>query len=333
MPNISVFGGGSWGTTLAVLLANKGFPVRLWVYEKELARQIQTSRENKLYLPGVTIPGSAMVTDSLEEAVMTGTILLSVIPTQYVRSVFSSCKDLVKTGHVVVSCSKGIEKGTLLTPAGVLKDVFGEGVSYAVLSGPSFAAEVAKNQPTAVTLAAQDKDLAMRLQRLFNTNYFRVYTNYDIVGVELGGAVKNVIALASGITDGLGLGNNTRAALISRGLAEMVRLGATMGARAETFSGLSGLGDLILTCTGALSRNRSVGVKLGQGKLLKDIIAEMKGIAEGVESTMSVRDLAWRQMVEMPIVEQVYHVLYRNKSPKEAVNHLMTRAYKDEFER
>jgi glycerol-3-phosphate dehydrogenase (NAD(P)+) len=168
---------------------------------------------------------------------------------------------------------------------------------------------------------------------LFNTNYFRVYTNYDIVGVELGGAVKNVIALASGISDGLGLGNNTRAALISRGLAEIVRLGATMGARAETFSGLSGLGDLILTCTGALSRNRSVGVKLGQGKLLKDIIAEMKGIAEGVESTMSVRDLAWRQMVEMPIVEQVYHVLYRNKSPKEAVNHLMTRAYKDEFER
>lgn len=333
MPNISVVGGGSWGTTLAILLANKGFPVRLWVYEKEVARQIQTSKENKLYLPGITVPASVAVTISLEEAVKSAAILINVIPTQHIRSVFSKAKVMVRSGHVIVSCSKGIEKGTLLTPTGVLNSLFGESVSYAVLSGPSFAVEVVKNLPTALTLAAHDKDLALRLQRLFNTNYFRVYTSDDIIGVELGGAVKNVIALAAGIADGLGLGNNTRAALISRGLAEMVRLGKTMGAMAETFSGLSGLGDLILTCTGSLSRNRAVGIKLGQGKLLREIIAELKGIAEGVESTMSVRELAWRQMVEMPIVEQVYHVLSRGKSPKDAVHHLMTRAYKDEFER
>lgn len=307
--------------------------MRLWAYEKDVVRQIQTSKENKLYLPGITVPASVAVTTSLEEAIKSATIVVNVIPTQHIRSVFSTAKEMLRPSHVIVSCSKGIEKGTLLTPTGVLKSLFGDIVSYAVLSGPSFAVEVAKNLPTALTLATHDKDLAVRLQRLFNTNYFRVYTNYDIIGVELGGAVKNVIALASGIADGLELGNNTRAALISRGLAEMVRLGITMGAMAETFSGLSGLGDLILTCTGSLSRNRAVGIKLGQGKLLKEIIAELKGVAEGVESTMSVRELAWRQMIEMPIVEQVYHVLYRNKSPKDAVHHLMTRAYKYEFER
>lgn len=329
MSYIAVIGAGSWGTAMAAHLARKDYDVTIWAREPEVVEEINREGTNRQFLPDVILPESLRATNSLEEALWRARYVLCVVPSQFVRTVFSEVARYIDKEAVVVSLSKGIEKGTLMTVSQVLKELIDNPVG--VLSGPSFAKEVAKGLPTAVTLAVEDPSLGLLLQEVFNTASFRVYTHDDIIGVELGGALKNVIAIAAGIADGLGLGYNARAGLITRGLAEIVRLGVAMGADPRTFSGLSGIGDLVLTCTGPLSRNYTVGYKLGQGKKLREILSEMKEVAEGVETTQSARDLAARYSVEMPIVEEVYRVLYEERSPQEALQSLMSRALKEEF--
>ena len=329
MSYIAVIGAGSWGTTLACLLTEKGYDVSLWAYEKEIADEINGSRVNSIYLSDVILPVNLKATNNIGDAVKEARYVLNVVPTQFTRSIFKEAEKHISKDAVIISASKGIEQGTLLTVSAILKDITGRKI--AVLSGPSFAKEVLKKLPTAVTLAAENADFSLQLQEIFNTHYFRVYTHTDVLGVELGGALKNVIAIASGISDGLGLGHNARAALITRGLAEIIRLGERMGADKRTFSGLSGLGDLVLTCTGHLSRNYSVGVSLGKGMKLKDILSSTKSVAEGVATALSAFELSLKYGVEMPVVKQVYEVIYKDKNPAEAVTMLMNRALKAEF--
>ncbi|MDA8431949.1 MAG: NAD(P)-dependent glycerol-3-phosphate dehydrogenase [Nitrospiraceae bacterium] len=329
MSYISVIGAGSWGTTLAGLLAEKNYDVSLWSHEKEVAEEIQNSRTNSTYLPQAVLPACLKATHDLEESVKKARYVLNVVPTQFTRSVFSEAARFIHREAVIVSASKGIEHGTLLTVSSILAEITGRQI--AVLSGPSFAREVINRLPTAVTMATHNPETALLLQEIFNTGYFRVYTHTDMLGVELGGALKNVIAIASGICDGLGLGHNARAALITRGIAEMTRLGERMGADKRTFSGLSGIGDLVLTCTGPLSRNYSVGVNLGKGKKLQEILSATKSVAEGVATSLSAYELSSKFGVEMPIVEQVHEVIYREKDPAEAVYLLMNRALRPEF--
>ncbi|MBW1981067.1 MAG: NAD(P)-dependent glycerol-3-phosphate dehydrogenase [Deltaproteobacteria bacterium] len=331
---VGVVGAGSWGTALANLLASKKMPVYLWVYEKDLCRHMQEKRENSLYLPGVRLASLVMPESNLERVVLGRRFLLMVVPSHVYRRVASQMVDLIGESTVIVSATKGIENDTLKTMWGIWQEIIPAGLQwyYAVLSGPSFAREVVQSVPTAVTVASPDKEVALEVQRLFSTAYFRVYSSTDVTGVELGGALKNVIALAAGIVDGLGLGHNTRAALITRGLAEMSRLGTSMGAHPLTFLGLAGVGDLMLTCTGDLSRNRTVGYQLGQGKKLTDILAEMQMVAEGVKTTRSAYYLAKRQGVEMPICKQMYRILYEDLPPKAAISELMTRGLKHELE-
>lgn len=267
MNRIAVIGAGSWGTTLAVLLAGKKQAVSLWVYEQDLAEEIKRTRINTVYLPEAVIPENIIISHRIEDVLKEAKYILNVVPTQHTKSVFKNILPYISDDALIISASKGIEKGTLLTVSGILKELSGHEV--AVLSGPSFAKEVIKKLPTAVTLATDNSTDALLLQEIFNTDYFRVYTHDDVLGVELGGALKNVIAIASGISDALNLGFNARAALITRGLAEITRLGVAMGAKERTFMGLSGLGDLVLTCTGPLSRNYTVGFKLGRGISLK----------------------------------------------------------------
>lgn len=328
--NIAVVGAGSWGTTLAALLAWKGLDVTLWVRREELCRSIRDKRVNDDYLPGVRLPASLGVTTSLSEALEGADLVLSAVPSHGLRSVFEGAAGHIKGGTLVVSATKGIEQTTLLTPSGILSEVLGPECPLVVLSGPSFAKEVSRKLPTAVSAASDSPEAASTAQKVFSAPYFRVYTNRDRVGVELGGALKNVIAIASGISDGLGLGHNSRAALITRGLAEMSRLGKAMGADAITFMGLSGLGDLVLTCTGELSRNYTVGRKIGNGLGLEEVTGPMKMVAEGVKTSVAARELASRHRVEMPIVEAVYRVLHSGKTPLEAVSELMTRELKEE---
>jgi glycerol-3-phosphate dehydrogenase (NAD(P)+) len=328
MENISVIGSGSWGTTLANHLAEKGFHVTLWSYEKGLVDEIKRTGINSIYLPGIPLSRAIDVTDDLDAAVKEARYILSVVPAQFTRSVFSSATHYLPEDAMIVSASKGIEHGSLLTVSSILENLTGRKVS--VLSGPSFAEEVIKKLPTAVTIASPDNETAVLLQDLFTTEYFRVYTNTDVLGVELGGALKNVMAIASGISDGLGLGTSTRAALITRGLAEMTRLGVAMGASEKTFGGLSGIGDLVLTCTGTLSRNYTVGFRLGRGETLDNILSGMKMVAEGVATSESAFELAKKHSVEMPIVEQIYLVIKENKKPSDAVRELMTRSPKSE---
>ncbi len=328
MEKISVIGTGSWGTTLANLLAEKGFKVKLWSFEKDLVNDIKRTGINSIYLPGIPLSHNIDVTSDLDDAVKDAEYILSVVPTQFTRSVFSNAVTYLSDKSVIVSASKGIEHGSLLTVSSILENLTGKKVS--VLSGPSFAEEVIKKLPTAVTIASPDHDTAIQLQKLFNTEHFRIYTNTDVLGVELGGALKNVMAIASGISDGLGLGTSTRAALITRGLAEMTRLGVAMGAREKTFGGLSGIGDLVLTCTGTLSRNYTVGFRLGRGETLENILSGMKMVAEGVATSESAYELAKKHDVEMPIVEQIYMVIKENKKPYDAVEELMRRSPKSE---
>jgi glycerol-3-phosphate dehydrogenase (NAD(P)+) len=329
MSYISVIGAGSWGTTLACLLVEKGYDVLLWANEQEVADEINTGGTNSVYLPDVPLSEGLKATHNIAEAVEKARCVLNVVPTQFMRPVFKEAAAHLRRDAILITASKGIEQGTLLTGHAILSETVNRDI--AVLSGPSFAKEVIEKRPTAVTLATRNSDTGLLLQEIFNTNYFRVYTHGDIIGVELGGALKNVIAIASGICDGLGLGHNARAALITRGLAEMARLGAALGAEERTFSGLSGLGDLVLTCTGPLSRNYSVGVKLGQGMKLADILSSTRSVAEGVATSLSAFELSKRCAVEMPIVEQVYKVIHKDKNPADAVNMLMTRALKSEF--
>ncbi|GBE05530.1 MAG TPA: NAD(P)-dependent glycerol-3-phosphate dehydrogenase [Nitrospirae bacterium] len=329
MSYIAVIGGGSWGTTLAGLLADKEYDVSLWVYEQSVAEEIQRTRVNSTYLPEYVIPDSIKVSHKLEDVVKRTRYVLNVVPAQYTRAVFKDARPYIHKDAIIINASKGIERGTLLTVSAVLKELFD--CKVAALSGPSFASEVIKRLPTAVTIAAEDDDTCFLLQEIFNTDYFRVYTHTDITGVEIGGALKNVMAIASGISDGLGLGASARAALITRGLVEITRLGKAMGAHERTFMGLSGLGDLVLTCTGQLSRNHTVGVKLGQGLKLQDIVQSMKMVAEGVATSEAAYELSKKYNVEMPIVEQIYKTINEDKNPADAVKALMGRTLKSEF--
>lgn len=332
MDKIAVIGAGSWGTTLANLLAKKGHPVTLWAYEPEVASAIEEHRENPQFLPGIALDSRLRATSDLAEAVPGADVVVVVSPSQHVRRVMGEAARYVPDRALIVSASKGIETTTLKTMAEVLSETLPGGERRTCfLSGPSFALEVAQEQPTAVTVAAEDEAVARRAQELFQTDYFRVYTTDDVRGVELGGALKNVIALAAGMVVGLGFGHNTMAALITRGLAEITRLGIALGARPLTFAGLAGMGDLILTCTGALSRNRRVGMLLAEGRSLDEILAEMKMVAEGVATTRAAYALAAREGVEMPILAEVHAVLFEGRHPRDAVVNLMMREPKAEL--
>jgi glycerol-3-phosphate dehydrogenase (NAD(P)+) len=329
---VAVVGAGSWGTALANVLAKKGIETILWSYEREVAEAIEREHRNPRYLSEIALDPRLRATCELVAAVEGAEVVVSVSPSHVVRDVLGSAAPHLRGDTLVVSASKGIEVETLKPMDGVLADILPPALAHraAFLSGPSFALEVGQEYPTAVTMASRDEDAARTAQELFQTDYLRVYTNTDVTGVEIGGALKNVIAIASGVVDGLGFGHNTRAALITRGLAEMTRLGVALGADPLTFSGLAGMGDLILTCTGALSRNRAVGVDLGKGLSLEEILGGMTMVAEGVRTTRSARDLAHRTGVEMPIVEEVYALLYEGRPAREAVENLMLRAPKAE---
>jgi glycerol-3-phosphate dehydrogenase (NAD(P)+) len=330
---IGVIGAGSWGTTLANLLAKKGHPVRLWSFEEDVTAAIAGERENTVYLPGVALDDRLEPTSDIGEAVAGADVVVSVSPSQHVRAVMGAAAKALRDDALVVSASKGIETRSLETMAEVLEGVLPSSMHRRLcfLSGPSFATEVSLEHPTAVTLGCRDKQAALLGQKLFQTEYFRVYTTHDVVGVELGGALKNVMALAAGMAAGLGLGHNTRSALITRGLAEMSRLGVALGANPLTFAGLAGMGDLILTCTGDLSRNRTVGYQLGQGRSLSDVLGEMRMVAEGVETSRAAHALAEREGIEMPIVAEVHAVLFEGRSAEEAVRNLMLREPKPEL--
>lgn len=331
MTKFAVLGGGSWGTTLADMLSRKGLEVGLWVREKELAGEIADRGENTWYLPGVKLSPQLKVSASADLILEGSDYILVVIPCQFMRGVLESLKGFFPDHPVVVCASKGVELATLKPQSSVISEALaGKNPRYAVLSGPSFAGEVSRRLPTAVSLGCGDIDLGMELQDLISTDFFRVYANPDYRGVELGGALKNIMAVAAGISDGLEFGLDARAALITRGLVEMSRLGVALGGKEKTFTGLSGMGDLVLTCTGDLSRNRQVGLELGQGKTLAEILAERKTIAEGVKTTESVYKLSRQTGVEMPITEQVYLVLFENRDPRSAVEELMTRELKIE---
>lgn len=329
---IAVIGAGSWGTALASRLAANGHDTLLWAYEPELVHEINTSHTNTLYLPGLTLNPELVCIGNLQEAVADRSMILLVTPVQVMRTVLKQLAPLVPHDAIIASASKGIELETLLTVSQICSELLGDDVlsRYVVLSGPTFAREVTQELPSLIVAASCNEASAQRVQAVFSCQALRVYTNNDVVGVELGGAVKNVIAIAAGICDGLGFGHNARAALITRGLAEMNRLGQAMGAQPATFAGLAGMGDLVLTCTGDLSRNRTVGFKLGQGQRLTEILAEMRMVAEGVKSAESVYQLACRLGVEMPIVEKTYQILHDDKPPRQAVTELMARDLKAE---
>ena len=332
MTRVGVVGAGSWGTALASVLAKKGHEVHLWALESEVVDDIRRSQENKTYLPGSCLPANLQATGNLGEALAEAEFVISVAPSQFVGNVMADAAQYIREDALIVSASKGIEIATLRRMDEVMRSVFSpaqmEGLC--VLSGPSFAKEVADEMPTAVVVASASAASAVLVQDLFQTSYFRVYTGSDVVGVELAGALKNVIALAAGVVVGLGYGQNTLAALITRGVAEMRRLGVAMGAEASTFAGLAGMGDLVLTCTGSLSRNRSVGYRLGQGETLEAILGTMSAVAEGVKTVQAVHDLAERYGVEMPISEEVYGILVLGADPAQALQNLMERDPKPE---
>jgi len=331
---IGVVGAGSWGTALANLLALKGFKIDLWVFEREVKDQIESYRENKVFLPGVSLSDQIYPSNDFEAVVKEKDLVLLVVPSHVMRETASKIREYISKETIIVSASKGIENRTHLTMSGVLREIFHEisGDNFAVLSGPSFAGEVVRKVPTVIAVASKNQKAAAFIQHVFATPYFRVYTNNDMVGVELGGSVKNVIAIASGIIDGLGLGLNTRAALITRGLTEMRRLGLKLGANPRTFAGIAGVGDLVLTCTADVSRNHTVGKKIGEGMKLNEILSEMRMVAEGVKTAKSVYNLSRKLGVEMPISHEVYHILYDDIEPKEAVRRLMTRDLKHELD-
>jgi glycerol-3-phosphate dehydrogenase (NAD(P)+) len=333
---ITVIGAGAWGTALAIVLGRRGdHQVRLWAYEKEVCASIGKSRVNQLFLPDYQIPQTVQVTNDLKDALAGVEIVVSVMPSHHCRRSFEHMTQWLLPHILFVSATKGIENDTLLRMSEVIYEVVsrfsGFSPKIAALSGPTFAQEVAKGDPTALTVASTDASLAAIVQKEFSDPSFRPYINDDLIGVELGGALKNVIAIAAGVCSGLGLGHNSTAALITRGLAEITRLAVACGAKPQTMAGLAGMGDLVLTCTGSLSRNRSVGVALGRGQKLKEIIAGMHGmVAEGVLTTNAAIGLAQRAGVEMPITEQMYAILHDGKSPLDAIRELMTRPGKAE---
>jgi glycerol-3-phosphate dehydrogenase (NAD(P)+) len=336
MKNLAIIGAGTWGTALAIRLAQSAENIRLWVYEPELCETLQKTRVNDLYLPGFFIPENVTPTGDLQVALRKAETVLTVVPSQHVRSMYQQMLPLLEAEpgaeRIFVSATKGLESNTWLRMSAVIEETLQPlfRPRLAVLSGPTFAREVAHGSPTAVVIASCDEPLTRLLQKQFTSSAFRFYTNTDVIGVELGGALKNVIAIAAGVCDGLGLGWNAIAALVTRGLSEITRLACACGARRETLSGLAGLGDLVLTCTGALSRNRSLGVELGRGRRLPEIMNSMRMVAEGINTTAAAVQLAKAKGVEMPITEQMYALLYHERSPRDAVRELMERSLKAE---
>lgn len=330
--NIGILGAGGWGTALAVLLHNNKHNITLWEYEKEYAHTLDEFRENFYYLPKVKIPKGIKITDDLDLCVYEKDIILVSTPTQYIRKVISNIKHIDLSRRIILSVSKGIENETLMTVSQIFLDVFKKikKKNIVVVSGPSHAEEVSRQIPTAVVSSSEDNHNVETVQKAFSNKYFRVYRSNDIIGVELGGALKNVVAIAAGISDGAGFGDNTKAAIMTRGIREITRLGMKLGAREKTFQGLSGMGDLFVTCMSKLSRNRYVGEEIGKGKKLKQVLSEMKMVAEGVATTKSAYQLGKKHNVELPIIEQVYRILFSGKNPHDATKELMTRNLKKE---
>jgi glycerol-3-phosphate dehydrogenase (NAD(P)+) len=329
MGHLAIVGAGSWGTALAVVLAPRFTTVRLWAFDPGLADEMAGSRENVLYLPGFFLPPNVHPIDDLAATVQDADYVLLVVPSAHLRSVFHRALPDLSTRQVFVSATKGIETGSLLRMTQVLREELREG-RFAALSGPTFAREIAKGEPAAVVIASDDHETAAEIQHAFSGPTLRLYTNSDPAGVEVGASLKNVIAIAAGIVQGLGLGNNTVAALVTRGLAEITRLAVALGGEPRTLAGLAGLGDLVLTCTGDLSRNRRVGFELARGRELPDILGSTRMVAEGVETTFAAVELARRHCVEMPITHQMCHVLRDRKPPRDAIRDLMERALTSE---
>ena len=331
MEKVCVLGAGSWGTALALVVAKKGYNVSMWTLNEEQCNKINKDKENIDYLPGVVIPDNIVVTTNIEEAVKDGTIIVLAVPSQAIRSVCRQIKPFVKDKQILVDVAKGLEKGTGLRLSDVCHQELPNN-KYVVLSGPSHAEEVSRDIPTTVVVSSEDIHIAEIVQDIFMSPKFRVYTNPDVVGVELGGALKNIIAFGAGICDGLGYGDNAKAALMTRGIKEIGRLGVAMGAKASTFSGLSGIGDLIVTCTSMHSRNRRAGILIGQGKTLEETLAEVKMVVEGIIATDVAYNVAKELNVEMPITNAIYSVLYDNANPDEVVTELMMRDKTHEVE-
>ena len=328
---IAVVGCGGWGTALSIVLAHNGYGVRMWSHSEIEVKNVNEFRENKRFLKGVKLPESITVSTDFKYVLEGMDFIVLANPSQFQREVLLKAKDYIDPSAIIVNVAKGIENNTLLRMSQMIKEAIPECNNIATLSGPSHAEEVGRRIPTVVVVASENRGILPIIQSTFMNEYFRVYTNEDIVGVELGGSLKNIIALAAGICDGLGFGDNTKGALLTRGLAEMTRLGMKLGAKKETFSGISGMGDLITTCMSKHSRNRFVGEQIGRGKKLKEIIEEMVMVVEGVKTTKSAYELGKKAGVELPITVEVYKVLFEDKSPLVAVKDLMLREAKSEF--
>ncbi len=331
MTKIGLIGGGSWGTALAILLSNNNHEVDIWIRDKRQVEQIMELKENKKYLPGVVIPDKIAVTDDISKVIYDKELLVLSTPSHAVREILNVSKELIKKEQVIVNVAKGIENNTLLRISQIVDEILPYN-PYAVLSGPSHAEEVVRNMPTAVVVASTEKKTAKYVQDIFMSPYFRVYTSPDVVGVELGGSLKNVIALGAGISDGLNYGDNTKAALMTRGIIEMARLGEKMGANSATFAGLAGIGDLIVTCTSMHSRNRRAGILIGQGQSLEEAVSSIGMVVEGIKTTKSTYELADKNNVIMPITKEIFEVLYGGKDVKNSVVNLMLRDKKHEME-
>ncbi len=329
IPHISIIGDGGWGTTLAIYLAKKSYPVKLWGAFPEYVQQVKKSRVNRKFLPGVEIPSTVDITSDLGLAINESEIIVLAVPSQFLRPVLKKIKKYKLTNKIILSVIKGIETSTLMRVSEVIEDVVGK-ITFAVLSGPTIAGEVVKGIPTTAVVASQSRRVAQDLQEIFNSDTFKIYTNSDVIGVEIGGSLKNVIAIACGVCDGLGYGTNTKAAIVTRGLAEISHLGKALGARPLTFSGLSGLGDLITTCFSPHSRNRTVGEHLGKGKPIASILESTHTVAEGVETAKAAYRLGVKHNIPMPLITEIYNILFKNKSPQTAVTDLMHRKTKSE---
>jgi len=328
----SVIGGGSWGSAMALHLGRLDINTKLWIREKDVYENTLQYRQNKTFLPGSVFPASVSFYNNIKETIVDTDFLFIAIPSKYCPSIYKFLAPLLSPRQIIISLTKGIEKKSLKRMSELMEDIFSSDIipKIATLSGPSFAREVAESHPTAVVIASKDLKTSRLIQQNISNEYFRAYTTDDVTGVELAGALKNIIAISAGICAGLEFGSNSIAALITRGIAEISRLGVKLGARQETFSGLAGIGDLVLTCTGKLSRNRYVGFELGKGKSLDQIVSKMNMVAEGITTTFSVHHLSKRENIEMPICEQVYQILYKNKDPRTALQDLMTRKLKHE---
>lgn len=329
MNKIAVLGSGSWGTALAMVLSENNHKVKIWTRNEEQRDEMNKFRENKKYLPGINFNKNISVTSNIEDAIKDSCIVLLAVPSQSIRDICNKIKPFIKKEQIIVNSSKGLERNTSKRISEVVADVL-DNQKFVTLSGPSHAEELSKKLPTTITVASTELELSKKVQDLFMNNYFRVYTNTDLIGVELGGTLKNIIAFGAGVCDGMGFGDNTKSALITRGLTEIKRLGVSLGAREETFNGLSGIGDLIVTCTSLHSRNRKAGFLIGSGYTLEDTLSEVKMVVEGIVATEVAYNLSKKVNVDMPITSAIYSILYKNVNPKDAVNQLMTRDCKCE---